>query len=242
LSGAGTVFEIVKAASGYASTPTILYSFCSQDYPNCTDGAVPQAGLIVDASGNLFGTTSTGTAVTGNEGTVFEIEKTATGYASTPTILVSFNINDTYGTNPWGGLIADAVGNLFGTTFYGTAFEIAKTASGYTSTPITLASFNGYTEAALIADAKGNLFGTTVEGGSSCTANSPQGCGTVFEITGSGFVPAPLFAGTPRQPNCHGQSVSALAQQYGGLAAAAAALGYSSVPVLQNAIVEYCAG
>jgi hypothetical protein len=49
------------------------------------------------------------------------------------------------------------------------------------------------------------------------------------------------FAGIPGQPNCLGQSVSALAQQYDGLAAAAAALGYSSVPVLQNAIAEYCA-
>jgi hypothetical protein len=55
-------------------------------------------------------------------------------------------------------------------------------------------------------------------------------------------VPVSLFAGTPGQANCQGQSVSALAQQYGGLAAAAAALGYSSVPVLQNAIAEYCAG
>jgi hypothetical protein len=61
-----------------------------------------------------------------------------------------------------------------------------------------------------------------------------------FEFVPS--VPVSLFAGTPGYSNCHGQSVSALAQQYGGLAAAAAALGYSSVPVLQNAIAEYCAG
>jgi hypothetical protein len=50
--------------------------------------------------------------------------------------------------------------------------------------------------------------------------------------------PMPKFAGIPGTANCRGQSVSALAQQYGGLAAAAAALGYSSVQVLQNAIVE----
>jgi YVTN family beta-propeller protein len=53
--------------------------------------------------------------------------------------------------------------------------------------------------------------------------------------------PTPRFAGTPGKANCHGQSVSALARQYGGLDAAAAALGYSSVPVLQNAIAEHCA-
>ena len=54
--------------------------------------------------------------------------------------------------------------------------------------------------------------------------------------------PGPRFAGTPGYSNCHGKSVSALARQYGGLDAAAAALGYSSVPVLQNAIRAFCAG
>jgi hypothetical protein len=80
----------------------------------------------------------------------------------------------------------------------------------------------------------GNLFGTTFEGG----AHNVD-VGTVFELAGSGFVPP--FAGTPGAPNCRGESVSALAQRYGGLSAAAAR-GYSSVPVLQNAITAFCAG
>ena len=50
----------------------------------------------------------------------------------------------------------------------------------------------------------------------------------------------PVFAGAPGKPNCIGKSVSALAQQYGGLAHAAAALGYSSVNALQIAIADYC--
>jgi len=54
--------------------------------------------------------------------------------------------------------------------------------------------------------------------------------------------PAPRFAGTPGSANCIGKSVSALAHQYGGLARAAAALGYSSVQALQNAIQTFCAG
>ena len=115
-------------------------------------------------------------------------------------------------------------------------FEIAKTASGYASAATVLVSFNRFDVepvAGLIADAAGNLFGTTEFGGA-------IGAGTVFEIGGSGFVPP--FAGTPGTPNCHGQSVSALARQYGGLNAAAAALGFSSVQVLQNAITGYCAG
>lgn len=51
-----------------------------------------------------------------------------------------------------------------------------------------------------------------------------------------------IFVGTPGKPNCHGEVVSNLAQQYGGLDAAAAALGYSSVQVLQSGIATYCAG
>ena len=50
----------------------------------------------------------------------------------------------------------------------------------------------------------------------------------------------PVFAGVPGKSNCFGQSVSALAQQYGGLNAAAATLGYPSVQALQNAIMEFC--
>ena len=72
----------------------------------------PPGDLIVDANGNLLGTTNQG----GNNdiGAVFEIANTATGYAGTPTTLVSFD--DTNGRLPGGSLIADANGNLFGTT------------------------------------------------------------------------------------------------------------------------------
>ena len=102
------MFEIAKTAHGYASTPTTLVSF------NGTNGANPQGGLIADAHGDLFGTTSQGGA--NGDGTVFEIAKTAHGYASTPTTLVSFNA-----TNSSGSLIADRHGDLFGTTAGGRA-------------------------------------------------------------------------------------------------------------------------
>jgi uncharacterized repeat protein (TIGR03803 family) len=136
--GDGTVFEIAKTATGYASTPTTLVSF------NDANGAEPLT-LIADAQGNLFGTTITGGQY--GHGTVYEIVKTAHGYASSPTTLVSFNGAD--GRNPQGSLIADAHGDLFGTTAgpggphgFGTVFEIAKTAHGYASTPTTLVGFN----------------------------------------------------------------------------------------------------
>jgi uncharacterized repeat protein (TIGR03803 family) len=244
----GTAFEIVKTAGGYASAPTTLVSFCS--LADCADGAYPYAVLIADPDGNLFGTTEGGGARVG--GTVFEIAKTGDGYASAPTTLVSFcSLADCAdGAYPYAGLIADTDGNLFGTTEgggangAGTVFEIFKTGGGYAAAPTTLVSFcslancadGAYTRAGLIADADGNLYGTTARGG---TYNFD---GTVFEITDSGFVDTVNFAGVPGKSNCRGQSVSALAGKYGGVDAAAAALGYSSVQVLQNAIAAYCSG
>jgi hypothetical protein len=52
----------------------------------------------------------------------------------------------------------------------------------------------------------------------------------------------PVFAGTRGKANCHGQSVSALARQYGGLNSAAADLGFASVGALEDAILAFCGG
>ena len=81
-----------------APTLTTLVSF---------NGAGPESGLTADSNGDLFGTTTNGGA--NRLGTVFEIVKTAGGYASTPTSLVSFN--GTNGEFPEVGLIADATGD-----------------------------------------------------------------------------------------------------------------------------------
>ena len=58
--------------------------------------------------------------------------------------------------------------------------------------------------------------------------------------TFASVTPRVAFAGTAGSPNCHGKSIAALAQQYGGLPAAAAALGFDTVGALQNAIGAYC--
>jgi uncharacterized repeat protein (TIGR03803 family) len=243
----GTVFEIAKTRGGYASVPTILYQFCSQ--PNCTDGAGPRAPLTTDADGNLFGTTFGDRAPS----TIFEIVKTGSGYASEATILYRFCDFCTEKA-PLGGLLVDAVGNLFGTTcgyrcdFAGTVFELRKTDSGYAATADFLYRFCGGAEGAtpspcadgahplagVTADATGNLFGTTSSGGA-----QNEG-GTVFEITDSGFVS--FFAGTPGKPNCHGKTLSDLTQRFGGLGAAAAALHYTGVDALRDAIEDFCKG
>jgi uncharacterized repeat protein (TIGR03803 family) len=200
----GSVFVVAKTPTGYDSTPITLAKFSGSG----GEGSNPQAGLIADANGNLFGTTETGGSTAGNRvpiGTVFEIVKTAAGYASTPTTLASF-YGQSEGQSPAGRLIADAAGDLFGTTSGTTAdpddinpsastvFEIKKTAAGYASTPITVATFNflnGSTPlAGLIADGDGNLFGTTSDGGPTQTEFGPNDVGTVFEVTDSGFVTA----------------------------------------------------
>ena len=117
-------------------------------------------------------------------------------------------------------------------------FEIANTSSGYASTPTTVINFDGTNgaspDSSLIADANGNLFGTTNSGGLGFDA------GTVFEVTGSGFVPPKRFAGMPGAPNCVGDTISTLAHTYGGIAHAAPALGYASVSALQSAVASYC--
>ncbi len=188
----------------HPSPLTTLVSF------NGGDGAnPPDANLIADANGDLFGTTVYGGGPN-DDGTVFEIANNgsvaAPNYASTPTTLVSFNGNN--GANPYAGLIADAKGDLFGTTcgIYGsgeansdgTVFEIVNNGSiaapSYSGAPTTLVSFNGSDGespyAGLIADAKGDLFGTTLYGG----AND---YGAVFEIMNNGSVSAPSYSGGP---------------------------------------------
>jgi uncharacterized repeat protein (TIGR03803 family) len=166
----GTVFEVAAGTH----TLSTLASF------NGTNGSTPYGGLIADANGNMYGTTWGGGA-TGN-GTVYEVA------AGTHTLSALVSFNGTNGFWPWSRLIADASGNLYGTTYGGgansdgTVFEV----TAGTHSLITLASFNGpngiSSFAGLLADASGNLFGTTY-GGGNLTLHGGGGAGTVFEVT-----------------------------------------------------------
>jgi len=93
-------------------------------------------------------------------------------------------------------------------------FEIAKTSTGYSSTPVTLVSFDGangqYPVAGLINDAAGDLFGTTIQGGA-------NGYGTVFELTDTGFQVAPPTLPTVAPDRAHVQ-VAVTAAAHGVLA------------------------
>jgi uncharacterized repeat protein (TIGR03803 family) len=118
-SGCGTVFELSPGNGNW--TENILYEFT-----NNGDGALPHAGLVFDAFGNLYGTTL-GIANT-SYGTVFKLTP-ATGGGWSETTVYAFDI--THGEYPYSNLILDAAGNLYGTTArggdsaaYGTVFEI----------------------------------------------------------------------------------------------------------------------
>lgn len=121
----GTVFELSPAAGG-GWTETILHDFGSG-----TDGQNPGASLIMDAAGNLYGTTEHGGTGTCNSGfnscgTVFELMPEAGG-AWTEKVLYNFGGNSTGGYSPSGSLVFDSAGNLYGTdtgSVAGTAFEI----------------------------------------------------------------------------------------------------------------------
>ena len=179
---AGTVFEL---SGPNHATLTTLAVF------NGSNGANPQGGLTLDAAGNLYGTTSGGGP--GYGGTIFEL---AGPNHTTLTTLASFGSNDPDGAVPQGALLVDAAGNLYGTTnggadefgdgaYLGAVFKLS--ADHTTMTP--LHTFTGgndgdIPQAGLTVDAAGNLYGTTTSGG----AGGDLGGGTVFEISGAGFV------------------------------------------------------
>ncbi len=191
--GGGVVFKLTPNQDRTGWTQTILYTFCSQSH--CTDGSVPNS-LIMDAAGNLYGTTAYGgTASDGGmgAGTVFKLTPTADGW--TETVLYNFasRLYVVDGKVPLGALIMDSAGSLYGTTFLGGAnyagavFRLTPNQDNTVWTETVLYSFcsqnnggfclDGYSpRAGLVMDEAGNLFGTTVTGGTS-------GQGVVFQLT-----------------------------------------------------------
>jgi uncharacterized repeat protein (TIGR03803 family) len=155
--GGGTVFRI--APDG---TETVLYSFCA--LPNCTDGQGPLARLLLDAGGNLYGTTPLGGQF--NKGTVFKVANNGAF-----TVLYSFGAQPHDGTGPAAGLVADAAGNLYGDTYSGgphncgTVYKIAPDGSEtILQKRFAIDGLNGCNlDAELLLDGDGNLFGTTSE-------------------------------------------------------------------------------
>jgi uncharacterized repeat protein (TIGR03803 family) len=145
----------------------VLYSFTGG-----ADGANPYyAGVIFDASGNLYGTTAGGGA--SSLGTVFEL--TRNGSEWNEKVLYSF-AGGADGASPYAGLVFDAAGDLYGTTYYGgsyddgTVFELIHGSTGEWTEKViyTFDETNGDAPVGgLISDREGNLYGVTEGGGDS---------------------------------------------------------------------------
>jgi uncharacterized repeat protein (TIGR03803 family) len=172
LYGGGTVFKLTS--SNGALTESVLYSLAH--------GTQPTSGVIFDQAGNLYGTTpygGTGTCSLGC-GTVFQVTPQGSGW--TGKTLYSFQ-DYSDGMYPYGGLVLDESGNLYGTTLYGgpggggTVYELTPSGGGWTKKAID-AFAGGGPSGGLVMDAAGNLYGTTFGGGS-------RGHGTVFKLTPS---------------------------------------------------------
>jgi hypothetical protein len=197
--GCGAAWELSPTSGGWAFT-------LIHDFVGGPDGAQPLAGFILDAAGNLYGTTGLG----GNDnycvvfgpgcGAVVEFSHTAKGWNEKT--LVTFNGPGT-GWYPLANLTMDAAGNLYGTTEYGGSsafcngsndgcgivFKVSPNGSGgWTETVLHrfrpgahpaegYLPFSGVT-----IDAAGNLYGTTLVGGS-YAACPGSGCGVVYKLT-----------------------------------------------------------
>lgn len=151
------------------------------------DGISPWGRVALDRQGNLVGTAYSGGSK--NAGIVYQLTRSANGWSET--VLYNFcslpSCAD--GANPWGGLILDEAGNLYGTTTEGgqfsagTVFRLSRPAHlGGSWLLTTLWSFdvgNGWAPVGRLTwDASGNLFGTTSGGG-----QGEDECGTVFELS-----------------------------------------------------------
>jgi uncharacterized repeat protein (TIGR03803 family) len=220
--GYGVVFELTPPTPPSTTWAyTQLYAFCSKS--NCVDGANPWGKLTMDASGNLYGTTSNG----GSQGlgAVFELTPNQSRTVWTENVLHNFCSQGgcADGANSFAGLLLDKAGNLYGATAYGGSFDVGTvfeltppTPPSTTWTQAVLYSFQGctdvcrdgvYPETPLLMDAAGNLYGTTLYGGPGGYCPTSIGCGTVFELTapsqttGSAWTESVIYSFCS-QPNC----------------------------------------
>lgn len=174
--GKGVAFDLTPSKGAEWNLKTI-YAFLGQP-----DAGFPYGGLLLDAAGNLYGTTYYDGA--NNLGCVYQLSPAAAG-RWTERVLYSFRGGGD-GQNSISNLVADAVGNLYGTTSEGGAgcscgilFKLAPGANG-TWTESVVHRFHGPPDAAfayngLVADSAGNFFGATVHGGS-------DGEGAIYKV------------------------------------------------------------
>lgn len=189
-SNSGIVFTLKTDGTGFA----LLHGFSG----GAAGGGVPYAGVVLDESGNLFGTTSQGGAA--NAGTVFTLRTDGTGFA----VVHSFTNGAADGGTPYASLVRDSAGRLYGTASgggawnLGTVFAVNADGTGFTLLHAFLGSaLDGSVPfSELVVDDSGNLYGTTQSGGTS-------NLGTVFRMKtdGTGFTILHAFAGGANDGN-----------------------------------------
>jgi uncharacterized repeat protein (TIGR03803 family) len=174
--GKGSVYKLAPMANGTWKR-TVLYGFCALKY--CTDGRNPETGVTLDAAGNIYGVTAEGGR---HFGVVFKLTPGSDGdWAES----VLYTFGDNPGAFPWGTLVFDAAGNLWGTTKnftaskgFGTVYKLTPNSDGSWAHSIAHAFGDQgprYPYANLVIDKAGNLYSTTEDCASGCF-------GSVFEI------------------------------------------------------------
>jgi uncharacterized repeat protein (TIGR03803 family) len=190
--GYGNIFKLTPNPDG-SWAQRVLHQFTGGK-----DGANPNAGLSSDSAGNLYGTTWVGGA--NGYGNIFELMPKS-GESWTEKVLYQFK-GGKPGANPNAGLVQDAGGSLYGTTYNGgigpcrdsarsgcgTAFKLTPLSGGgwkKTTLHLFASQGNGHPTNVLILDPAGNLFGTTAGADSRCSyiEHWHGACGVVFEIT-----------------------------------------------------------
>ena len=184
--GCGTAFKLTPPTKKDGNwSATLVHSF----HRDASDGGNPQAGVVIDKTLRVCGTTLNGGP--GGYGTAFCL--TPSSKESDPwneTILYGFDDNNQYGADPVGGLTLGSHGHLYGTTnafgadFGGTVFELNPKGTKWQIS--LLYGFTGppdgeFPAASLIFDKSGNLYSTSQAGGDGQACQS--GCGTVYEIS-----------------------------------------------------------
>ena len=190
--GSGIVFKL----NPKTGSETNLHNFAGG--PSDGSGPQNQGALVMDASGDLYGTTTGGGFLGCNVngfygcGAVFKLTGT-----SSETLLYRFcsQTNCVDGQNPIAGLVTDSTGNLYGTTFYGgtygygTVFKLNPATGQETMLYSFIGGSDGEGPVGSLIMINGNLYGTALHGGSpgpGCDSNGYVGCGTVFELTTTG--------------------------------------------------------
>lgn len=177
--GAGVIYQLKPQSDGSWKF-RVIHTFTGGN-----DGGSGSAGrLIFDSAGNIYGVATTGGA--NGDGTAFELTPNGGGFKLKT--LYSFKGQPDAGF-PYGAVIFDNSGNLYGTTYYdgandlGSVYKLSN--SGGVWSESVLYSFKGGKDGKssisnLVLDSAGNLYGTSSEGGAQCS------CGTIFKLTNSG--------------------------------------------------------